>query len=439
MVWSTDLGSFVRLSVTVPLVTLGSISLFAVALTAPSSGAVTGAAACSHAQPSVSSTEATRLAQPTSASDARPLGESLGDGISAAVRSLEPLDATGRPTSGLPYGLSQGVIGVVGSAATGYKVVVETRRSWTTKKYEAAMSRNLPAAGKPLVEGGTQLSLGPARSPTPGTRSATARGPPTRHVRRTLPTSTRSSENVVVEYDKATTSAASLAGLRDLSGVQLVAGCARTHVPAERHPQGRPLGRCPDHVRAQELHRRLLRRTALQRPARLGHRRSLRRPGTVWKSGTNYYGTTTVRTNYPDYDQSLVTGSAYGAKIWTDGPGDTANTRTVTGGGDPGVGTVDLSVRQLQYARSAVSRSARRRRSTATPTAARRTSFAPPAAAWSRSSAATPAAPSTPAAAPAPPPSAASPSPAPAAPPPAAPPSTPSATTPSPATSASPP
>ena len=60
----------------------------------------------------------------------------------------------------------------------------------------------------------------------------------------------------------------------------------------------------------------------------------------MWKSGTNYYGTTTIRTNYPDYDQSLVTGSSYGPKIWTDGPGDTPNTRTVTGGADPGVGTV---------------------------------------------------------------------------------------------------
>src|SRR4051795_12135619 len=36
---------------------------------------------------------------------ARPLGESLGDGIATAIRSLEPLDASGRPKSGLPYGL----------------------------------------------------------------------------------------------------------------------------------------------------------------------------------------------------------------------------------------------------------------------------------------------------------------------------------------------
>jgi streptogrisin D len=115
-------GELVRLSATVPLLTLGSISLFAVTVTAPSSGMVTAASASSHDGPSASSTEASRLAQPTSASDARPLGESLGDGIATAIRSLEPLDASGRPKSGLPYGLSQGVIGVVGSATTGYKV-----------------------------------------------------------------------------------------------------------------------------------------------------------------------------------------------------------------------------------------------------------------------------------------------------------------------------
>ena len=155
---STDLGSYVRLSATVPLLTLGSVSLFAVGLSSagavgPSAGAVgssADAAACSHAQPSASSVESKRLTQPTSAKELRPLGETLGDGITAAVRSLEHLDATGRPKSGLPYGLSQGVIGVVGSASTGYKVVVDGAKL-DTKKYQSAMARNVPAAGKQLV------------------------------------------------------------------------------------------------------------------------------------------------------------------------------------------------------------------------------------------------------------------------------------------------
>jgi hypothetical protein len=61
--------------------------------------------------------------------------------------------------------------------------------------------------------------------------------------------------------------------------------------------------------------------------------------GTVWYSGSNYYGTTIVRTNYPDYDQALVSGSTYGPKIWTDGAGDTEDVRTVKGGADPAIGT----------------------------------------------------------------------------------------------------
>ncbi|TDO68391.1 hypothetical protein EV651_102311 [Kribbella sp. VKM Ac-2571] len=338
MVWSTDLGSFVRLSVTVPLVTLGSTSLFAVAVTAPSSGAVTGAAACSHAQPSVSSAEATRLAQPTSASDARPLGESLGEGISAAVRSLEPLDATGRPTSGLPYGLSQGVIGVVGSAMTGYKVVVDSAKL-DAKKYESAMARNLPAAGKPLVK--VEPSCRSAQSIADawnavGDRSWSSDASRTTYAADLDPVT----ENVVVEYDQATTSTASLAGLRDLPGVQLVAGSLARTSRLSDTPKGGHWGgaRIMSALKNCSAGFSVVRRSNGQRGSvTAGHCGG---PGTVWKSGTNYYGTTTVRTNYPDYDQSLVTGSAYGAKIWTDGPGDTVNTRTVTDGGDPGVGTV---------------------------------------------------------------------------------------------------
>ncbi|MFD7160176.1 hypothetical protein ACFV9C_36685 [Kribbella sp. NPDC059898] len=327
-----------RLSVTVPLVTLGSVSLFAVALATPSSGAVAGAAACSHAQPSASSTEATRLAQPTSASDARPLGESLGEGISAAIRSLEPLDATGRPKSGLPYGLSQGVLGVVGSAATGYEVVVDSANV-DTKKYQSAMARNVPTAGKQLVK--VEHSCRSARAIADTWRTVGKRAWSDDAARTTFSADLDpSSENVVVEYDQATTSPASLAGLRALSGVQLVAGSLARTSRLSDTPKGGHWGgaRITSALKNCSAGFSVVRRSNGQRGSvTAGHCGG---PGTVWKSGTNYYGTTTVRTNYPDYDQSLITGSSYGAKIWTDGPGDTANTRTVTGGGDPGVGTV---------------------------------------------------------------------------------------------------
>jgi hypothetical protein len=328
----------VRLSATVPLLTLGAIPLCVVALTAPSSGAVTGAAACSHAQPSASSTEAKRLAQPTSASDARPLGESMGDGISAAVRSLEPLDATGRPTSGQPYGLSQGVIGVVGSATTGYKVVVDSAKL-DAKRYQAAMTRNVPAAGKQLVRVERSCRSAQAIADTwnaVGSRSWSSDAAKTTFAADLDPLT----EDVVVEYDQATTSAGSLAGLKELSGVQLVASSLARTTRLSDTPKGGHWGgaRITSTLKNCSAGFSVVRRSNGQRGSvTAGHCGA---PGTVWNSGPNYYGTTTVRTGYPDYDQSLVTGSAYGPKIWTDGPGDTANTRTVTGGGDPGVGTV---------------------------------------------------------------------------------------------------
>jgi len=343
----------VRLSATVPLLTLGSVSLFAVGLSSagavgPSAGAVgssagavgssADAAACSHAQPSASSVESKRLTQPTSAKDPRPLGETLGDGITAAVRSLEPLDATGRPKSGLPYGLSQGVIGVVGSASTGYKVVVDGAKL-DTKKYQSAMARNVPTAGKQLV--GIERSCRSAQSIADAWNSVGARSWSADAARTTFAADLDPvSEDIVVEYDQASTSPASLDGLRGLSGVQLVASSLARTSRLSDTPNGGHWGgaRITSALKNCTAGFSVVRRSNGQRGSvTAGHCGG---PGTVWKSGTNYYGTTTIRTNYPDYDQSLVTGSSYGPKIWTDGPGDTPDTRTVTGGADPGVGTV---------------------------------------------------------------------------------------------------
>nr|WP_202891861.1 hypothetical protein [Kribbella shirazensis] len=265
------------------------------------------------------------------------MGESLGDGISAAVRSLEPLDATGRPTSGLPYGLSQGVIGVVGSATTGYKVVVDSAKL-DTEKYQSAMARNLPVAGKSMVK--VERSCRSAQSIADAWNAVGARSWSTDASRTTFAADLDpASESVVVEYDQATTTPAALAGLRELSGVQLVAGSLARTSRLSDTPKGGHWGgaRITSALKNCSAGFSVVRRSNGQRGSvTAGHCGA---PGTVWKSGTNYYGTTTVRTNYPDYDQALMTGSAYGTKIWTDGPGDSADTRTVTGGGDPGVGT----------------------------------------------------------------------------------------------------
>ncbi|WP_460665740.1 S1 family peptidase [Kribbella swartbergensis] len=318
------------------------MSLIAVGLTATATPgapvASTAGSACSHGQPSASSVQSKRLAQPTSASDPRPLGEALGDGIAIAVRSLEPLDATGRPKSGLPYGLSQGVIGVVGSASTGYKVVVDNSML-DSRRYEAAMARHVPAAGKQMV--GIERSCRSAREIADAWNAVGARSWSGDATRTTFAADLDPvTEDIIIEYDKATTSAASLEGLRRLSGVRLVESSLTRTSRLNDTPKGGHWGgaRITSALKNCTAGFSVVRRSNGQRGSvTAGHCGGV---GTVWKSGKNYYGTTTVRKNYPDYDQALLTGSTYGSKIWTDGPGDSADTRTVRGGADPGVGTV---------------------------------------------------------------------------------------------------
>jgi len=321
------------------LLALGSVSLLAVGLTSTAArpAAVT-AAACSHAGPSISAAAAKRLSQPTSTKDPRPLGETMGEGLGIAVRSLEPLDATGRPKSGLPFGLSQGVIGVIGSASTGYKVVVDST-VLNQKKYQAALAKNVPAAGKQLV--GLERSCRSAKAIADAWNTVGARAWSDDAKRTTFGADLDPvTENILVEYDEASTSSESAAGLRGLSGVQVVAGGLERTSRLSDTPKGGHWGgaRISSSSKNCSAGFSVVRRSDGKRGSvTAGHCGGV---GTTWQSGTNFYGTTAVRTNYPDYDQSLLTGSSYGPRIWTDGPGDSASKRTVTGGADPGVGTV---------------------------------------------------------------------------------------------------
>ncbi|MET7277301.1 S1 family peptidase [Kribbella sp. NPDC005582] len=331
-----------RLSATVPLLALGSVSLLAVGLTSTAAGrppaAAVASAACSHAGPSISAAAAKRLSQPTSTKDPRPLGETMGEGLGIAVRSLEPLDATGRPKSGLPFGLSQGVIGVIGSASTGYKVVVDST-VLDQKKYQAALAKNVPAAGKQLV--GLEHSCRSAKAIADAWNTVGARAWSDDAKHTTFGADLDPvTENILVEYDEASTSPESAAGLRGLSGVQAIAGGLERTSRLSDTPKGGHWGgaRISSSSKNCSAGFSVVRRSDGKRGSvTAGHCGGV---GTTWQSGTNFYGTTAVRTNYPDYDQSLLTGSSYGPRIWTDGPGDSAAKRTVTGGADPGVGTV---------------------------------------------------------------------------------------------------
>ena len=323
-----------RLAATVPLIALGSLSLIAVTL--PALPSTASPAVCTHADPATTSANAKRLSQPTSSSDPRPLGQAIGEGVSAAVRSIEPLTDTGRPTSGLPFGLSQGVVGVLGTQATGFKVVVDDSVV-DEDRYQSAMEKHVPAEGMPMID--VERSCHSAKSIAAAWNAVSARNW-SGDAGKTVFTADLdpATENVLVEYDRATTSAASASGLQSLAGVSAVAGSPQRMSRFDDTPKGGHWGgaRISSASKNCTAGFSVVRRSNKTRGSvTAGHCGGV---GTVWRSGKNYYGTTTVRTNYPDYDQSLMAGSSYGAKIWTDGPGDSADTRTVKGGGDPAVG-----------------------------------------------------------------------------------------------------
>jgi hypothetical protein len=303
----------------------------------PTSASVTAPATCSHAEPMTTSADSQRLSQPTSTSDPRPLGQALGEGLSAAVRSVEPLTDTGRPTSGLPYGVSQGIVGVLGSSETGYKVVLDDSVV-DEKKYQSAVSKHVPAAGVKMLA--VERSCRSASSIAAAWNKISARSWSADASRTTFTADLDpASENVIVEYDKATTSPASVAGLLAVEGVSVVAGSPQRTTRLNDTPNGGHWGGARISSASKSCSAGfsvVIRATNTRASVTAGHCGGI---GTVWRSGTNYYGTTSVRTDYPDYDQSLLAGSSYGPKIWTDGPGDSANVRTVTGGGDPAVGT----------------------------------------------------------------------------------------------------
>jgi streptogrisin D len=301
----------------------------------PTSGAVS-TATCSHNQPMATSAKSEQLSEPTSETDSRPLGDAIGEGINQAIRSMESMTETGRPTSGLPYGLSQGVVGIIGSVESGYKVVVDSDAA--ERKYNQAMAKSVPQAGMKMVS--VERSCVSAKVLA---NAWTKLGNRTWHPDATKTTFTAdldpATEKVVVEYDEDTDPDV-VAALKKIDPDVLSATAGRPErmdrlndTPTGGHWGG---ARINSTVRYCTAGFSVVRRS-------LGSRASVTAGhcganGTLWVSGMYYYGTTNGRTNYPDYDQALLTGSSYGPKIWTYGAGDTEDVRTVKSAADPAVG-----------------------------------------------------------------------------------------------------
>lgn len=339
-----------RLTVTIPLVALSAMSLVITpsAATPPATSAA-ATAACSHTHPRPVLTDALRLQAPTSATDHRQLGDVVAEGVTDSLRSSEPLTDTGRPTSGLPYGLSQGVIGVLGSASTGYKVLVDDSVDQTA--YRAKLAKQVPPEGMKAVA--FERGCRPAKAIAAAWTKVSARDwSPAAKKTTFIADLDPATEQIVVEYDRATTSPDTVAALTSIDPtiVRAVPGSPQRMTRLSDTPTGGHWGgaRISSVIRDCTAGFTVVRRSTGGRASvTAGHCGGV---GTAWYSGSNYYGTTSVRTNYPDYDQALLTGSTYGPKIWTDGAGDTEDVRTVTGAGDPAIGS--LICQSGSYSRS---------------------------------------------------------------------------------------
>lgn len=75
----------------------------------------------------------------------------LGRQLWGEIETGERLDHAGRPASGLPYGLAQGIVGVAGDEHVGFSVVVDTDVI-SQKQMEARLDRALPSPSRRFVD-----------------------------------------------------------------------------------------------------------------------------------------------------------------------------------------------------------------------------------------------------------------------------------------------
>ncbi|MFC0627880.1 hypothetical protein [Kribbella deserti] len=296
------------------------------------------AARCDHAAPTANTAQSERLNQPTSSTDKRPLGDAIGEGINKAIRSVEPMTATGRPASGLPYGLSVGIIGVLGSPGSGYKVMVDDSVAGASE-YGAAAAKHVPREG--LSMHGVERSCRSAKQIAAAWTKLSKRDWSAEAKKITFTADLdAATEQIVVEYDPTEASPATAAALIGIDPeiVRLKPGRPERMDRLNDTANGGHWGgaRIASALKYCTAGFSVVRRAINARASvTAGHCGA---NGTYWRSGSNYYGTTNGRVNYPDYDQALLTGSSYGPKIWTYGAGDTAQTRTVSSAADPAVG-----------------------------------------------------------------------------------------------------
>lgn len=266
--------------------------------------------------------------------------ESLGNRIAASIadtlKRQENLDATARPMSGLPLGLDNGILGVVGDAYSGFSIVVDGSRV-RSQSLIATVRSQLPAKVAEAVN--VVFSCRSAAELAAAWRAVTSEA------------ETGTIGAAAFDLDPATETIEVLLGGTNTvlkSHVEAMAAPGLIHVSTDAGlSRGTRLADTPTpgHWGGARITSSKFSCTAgftVKRRVN-GARASLTAGhcgsnGDSFSSGQYSYGTMAAESGFPDYDQALLTGSTYAPSIWTDGPGDTEDVRVVTGAADPAVG-----------------------------------------------------------------------------------------------------
>lgn len=273
------------------------------------------------------------LTVPSSADEER-VGDHLAAQISDAISEGEALDETRRPVSGLPSGLAQGILGVVGDATTGFKVVVDpnvTSLEAVERRLNPRIAPDLHQWVEVIPSCNSSQALSQAWRTTTLDASILEDGGAGRYF-------DVATEQIVIEGlpAEAREIIAQRRGAEHVRFDELDPASRASRVDDSSPYKGglriknATYGSCSGGFTV------IRNGTSTRAMVTAGH---CSPNGITWRNGpaNDPVGVSAARSNYPDYDQMLLVNQSYSPKIFTNG-NDTIDQRTVTNAADPAVG-----------------------------------------------------------------------------------------------------
>ncbi|TNC38351.1 hypothetical protein [Mumia zhuanghuii] len=245
-----------------------------------------------------------------------------------------------KPADGVPVGLDAGIIGVTGSAADGYEVVVT--RETDPKALVARLTAGLPTAARSTLT--VRSSVRTADELRTAWRQVSAQAWAGDAAQRSSYSMDLDPEleAVVVDVEGAAPAAGRLdlqrAPVEDVQPgavvVRYTGDSARASRSADTAPHWGGARITAGGTSCTSGFTVKSKTASTRYSVTAGH---CGPNGTSWSSGSYYFGQTAGRTGYPEYDQARLAGSTYTNSIYTDGL-DNFSTRLVTGANDGDVG-----------------------------------------------------------------------------------------------------